>query len=87
MTIIDLLCFLRQQLLDARDEKNEEKLRILWSAINLILDSAYQYQDRDAASLLEEMSDAIRDSLMHVEWKSTIPSVESIQALIRRKAD
>jgi hypothetical protein len=31
--------------------------------------------------MLEAMGDSIRDSLMGVEWKSEIPTIEAIKAL------
>jgi hypothetical protein len=81
MTVIDLLCHLREQLVSLREANNQDGLRNLWGGLQLILESAYKYQDKDVAAILEEMEDAIRDSLMGVEWKSNVPSVESIKAL------
>lgn len=81
MTIVDLLCYLRQELLKARADKDQEKLRKIWGAIDIFLESAYQSKDARVGSLLEDMGDSIRDSLMDVEWKSTIPSTEDIESL------
>jgi hypothetical protein len=66
MTIADLLCYLREQLL---------------IVINLFLESAYESHDKSVASMLEAMGDSIRDSFMGVEWKSEIPTIEAIKAL------
>jgi hypothetical protein len=85
MTIADLICYLRQKLLIARNDKNTEDLKNLWDAINLMLESAYECGDRDVGALLEAMGDSIRDSLMGVEWKSEIPSVETINVLDKNK--
>lgn len=81
MTIVDLLSYFRRRLIDLRKEANHDELRKLWSSINEVLAAAYEGNHRDVAALLEEMGDAIRDSLMGVDWKSTIPSDESIRAL------
>jgi hypothetical protein len=81
MTIVDLLLYLREKLLEARARKESKELQTLWDTINAVLECSYQHGERQIATLLEEMGDAIRDSLMGVEWKSTIPSEESIRAI------
>lgn len=85
MTIGDLLFYFRRRLIELRSEANQDELRKLWSSINEVLAAAYELNDRETAALLEEMSDAIRDSLMGVEWKSTIPSEETIRALEKNR--
>ena len=84
MTISDLICYLRQQLVIARNDKNEKELQRLWDGINLFLESAYESGDKDVGAILEAMGDSIRDSFMGVEWKSEMPSVEAIKALDKR---
>ena len=86
MSIADLLCYLREQLLIVRDSKDTKKLQTLWDAINLFLESAYQSHDKSVASMLEAMGDSIRDSFMGVEWKSEIPTIEAIKALNNKKS-
>ncbi len=87
MTVVDLLCHLRQRLIGLREANDQEGLRRVWAGLQLFLDSAYAYQDRQVAAILEDMEDAVRDSLMGVDWKSTIPSLESIKALETQPAD
>jgi len=85
MSIADLLCYLREQLLIARNGKDAKQLQTLWDAINLFLESAYESRDVRVASMLEAMGDSIRDSIMGVEWKSEIPTLEAIKALDNKK--
>src|SRR5437016_3386555 len=77
MTIVDLLLYLREKLLEARVRKDAQELQTLWDTINSVLECSYKHHDRAVASLLEDMGDAIRDALMNVEWKSSIPSPET----------
>ena len=81
MTLTDLLCYLRQQLLDARDQNDQKVLAELLSALDLIRESAWKSNDQRLASLVEDMLDAAQDSLMGVGWKSNIPSLEVIRSL------
>lgn len=81
LTIVELLCHLSRHLSDLRTSADHEQLRKLWSAITEVLDAAYECEDQQTAALLEEMGDAVRDSLMGVEWKSNIPSEETIREL------
>ena len=81
MSIADLLCHLREQLLRARAKQDHDALGELWKVVDGVLDAAYQCRDREVAALLEDLGDSIRDSLMGVEWKSNIPSVEEIRRL------
>lgn len=83
MRVSDLLLHLREKLVAARAARDDAALRDLWKVINTVLDAAYRCQDREVAAMLEHMGDAVRDSLMEVEWKSTIPSAEAIQRLAR----
>ena len=79
--MVELLCHLSRRLSELRTSSDHDQLRKTWSAITEILDAAYHCEDQQTASLLEEMGDAVRDSLMGVEWKSTIPSEETIREL------
>lgn len=79
--MVELLCHLSRRLSELRASADHDQLRKVWSAITEILDAAYRCEDQTTASLLEEMGDAVRDSLMGVEWKSTIPSEEAIREL------
>ena len=67
MSIADLLCHLREQLLQARAKQDHDALRELWKIVVGVLDAAYRCRDREVATLLEELGDSIRDSLMGVE--------------------
>ena len=81
LTTVELLCHLSRRLSALRTSADHKQLRKLWSAITEVLDAAYECDDQQTAALLEEMGDAVRDSLMGVEWKSTIPSEVTIREL------
>src|SRR5690349_16140377 len=87
MTLADLLCYLRQQLLDAKERKDEKILNDLWAALNLIEDAAINCKDGIHADIADEMICALRDFAYGVEWKSNIPTVEAIRAASAEKND
>jgi hypothetical protein len=81
MSIVDLLLYIRSQFLEARAKKDAETLRSIWGAIDLFVEAAYQTKDKQAAGVLEDIGDSIRDALMSEEWKSTVPTEERIKAI------
>jgi len=82
MSLELLLNYLRQRLLDARSQHDEQSLRELEAALDLLTQAAYASGDKAVASVLEELEDSTRDSLTGVEWKSNIPSIDAIKAAL-----
>lgn len=81
-TLADLVCYLRQRLLEARDKQDQASLTILLGTLDLLRDAAWSKGDESFASIVQDMIDSVQDSLMGVEWKSKIPSEESILATL-----
>ena len=79
LTLADLLCSLRQQIVDAIAEKDQEKLVGLKLIFSRLVQAAYDSHDEAATNILVDLEDAARDGTMSVAWKSDLPSVESIR--------
>jgi hypothetical protein len=86
LTVVDLVFFLRQRLLDAAERRDQEHLAELQNTLVVLQEAAWQSQDRRLAALTEDMIDAARDALMGVEWKSTVPDRTAIEALRAEQA-
>ena len=81
-TVADLMCYLRQRLLQARDRKEQTDLTALLSTFDVLRSAAWTTGDDDLSAIIQDMIDAVQDSLMGVEWKSDIPSEEFIVATL-----
>ena len=80
MTLADLLCYVRRQLIDAADHDDASRVAELQGTLVLLREAAWEARDERRAALIEDMIDAARDALVGVEWKSALPSVEAIRA-------
>lgn len=78
LTISYLLGYLRRQLIEAREEKNEKLLAELGNIFDLLEDASLEAKDGKHAAIVEEMRCAVRDAFMGTEWKSNIPSTDEI---------
>lgn len=78
LTLADLLCELRQELLTVRESEDKSDLTMLGYIFGMIEDLATTKGDGPTARISMSMYDAVRDSVMGVEWKSTIPTVDEI---------
>jgi hypothetical protein len=82
ITLADLVCYLRQRLVEARDKQDQAGLTTLLGTLDLLRDAAWDKGDESFASILQDMIDSVQDSLMGVGWKSNIPSEEFIVATL-----
>ena len=80
MTLTDLLCYLRQRLVDAMSQRDPARISDLQQTLVLLQEAAWEVQDERRAALIQDMIDAARDALVGVEWKANLPSVEAIRA-------
>jgi hypothetical protein len=74
--LADLICCLRQRLLEARKNKREEDLARLFSVFGVLEDCAetlYETRDGRLIGIFEEFYCSCRDSTAGEDWKSTIP--------------
>lgn len=77
--LAELLLSLRQRLLDAREKKDQTQLYYLKITFGTLVEAAYTTEDKTLITLLVDFEDATRDSMSGAAWKSSIPSVESIE--------
>jgi hypothetical protein len=80
MIFAGFLCYLRQRLLDLRDNQDQDELSKLFTTLLFVGEAAEKANDSQVVIILDHLVDATRDSLQGVEWKSYIPSVEEIEA-------
>ncbi len=82
MVTKELLLYLRQSLLTARETKNEQQLKDLEATFHILQEAIWSTkQYSKMAAFLDDMIDSVRDSFQGVEWKSEIPTIEAIQSL------
>jgi len=80
MTVADLICYMRQQLLEAKIEKNNELIKDLQTLLNIIFKVAEIKEDKTLTLLLDKLLYAMSDYFIDDEWKSEIPSEEEINS-------
>lgn len=78
MTLAELICTLRQRLLDARASKDERELEQLFTTFIKLAEASYG--NKRLSGICEDMGFAARDSLEGVDWKSEIPTIEEIRS-------
>jgi hypothetical protein len=82
LTLVELFCSLRSQLVLAREQEIMSDLERLSSVFTFIGDVANTIQDKVISALAEDLENAARDSLMGVSWKSTILSEENLRRIL-----
>lgn len=78
LTLPDLLCWLRDQLVLAREQKNKSYLQTLYTVFELIQDASWTIEDKMTYGLARELEHNASDSIMEAE-RSSIPSAEEIR--------
>ena len=84
MTLVDLLCYLREHLLESKQKKDDDTLNKLGDMLLLIETAALEKDDTSCVTLVERMYLTVQDYFMGAEFKSDIPSIEEIQSLASR---
>lgn len=77
-TLIKYVC---QQLLEARSQRDLTRVPNLIEGLELMREAAWYHRDEVFAKLLDDLIGAAQDTMVGVEWKSTIPSMQQIDAL------
>ncbi len=80
MTLLEVLVSIRQQLLQCIDENNRQEAEQLFTALAVLREISYQSPNRELTGIIIDLLDSARDVAMGVSWKSTIPTVEQLQA-------
>lgn len=82
MTLADLLCVLRQRLLDAVDQNDRETLGELKTTLMILREASYQSEDKQIVGIVVTLEDCTRDFLHGMGWKENIPSIEAIKSAL-----
>jgi hypothetical protein len=69
---------LRAAVIAARSQIDDRQLSSLMGILDSLLDVVYAANDQQLAALLEALLDAVRDTIQGEQWKSEIPSVETV---------
>ncbi len=80
LTLADILCQLRDDVVAARATNDLDRLNQLDHVINYLITIAETSEDGVILWLLIDLGDAIRDSCAGVPWKSQIPSHATIRS-------
>jgi hypothetical protein len=83
VTSTDIFLYLRQRLIDAREQNDMNTLGRLQSVFDILLDLAYMKKNQAIGKILEGFESSAAHSLMGVGWKSTIPSEEEIRLALQ----
>lgn len=78
MTMADLLCYIREQIIQAREENNNKVLQELFTTLGIIQDAIENSPDKTYWWIVDNLYNAIRHS-GYAEHKVTIPSIDDIR--------
>jgi hypothetical protein len=79
MTLVDLLRYLHQCVLDELAKKNEEELNYLSTTLRVLWEAAERHHDTELYSLLDDMNYLVNETLMGAQAKgeNVLPTVAS----------
>jgi len=80
MTLSDLLCSLRQRLLNGWDKNDQEDLAVLMTTFGVLREELYASKNEKLIEAVESLEEATRRAIMGFNTKGEVPSVETIQA-------
>jgi hypothetical protein len=80
-TLAMLMKNLLTQLQDARDKSNREALVDLFTTFSVLVEASYASEDVQSIGFIENLLDSARDSLGGVDWKSDLPSIDSVDGI------
>jgi hypothetical protein len=81
LTLAMLMKNLLTQLQDARDKSDREALVELFTTFSVLVEASYASEDAPAITFLVNLQDSARDSLGGVDWKSDLPSIDSVDGI------
>jgi hypothetical protein len=77
MTLVDLLRYLHQRILDELSNKNEEELNDLSTIVRGLFEAAGRHHDDEVYSLLDDLNYLLDETLMDAQGKgeSVLPAI------------
>jgi hypothetical protein len=85
MTLEDVLCVLRQKLIDSRNQNDKESLMSLATTLMTLTDISYGFGNRQLSAVIEAMGFAAIEAYHGVGWKADVPSIEEIKLIFHNK--
>jgi hypothetical protein len=79
LTLVDLLCSLRERLIDAREQNSKKDLEELLITFGVLIEESYKSEDNQVIEILVALEDSTRDAIGGISGKSHIPSEEEIR--------
>jgi hypothetical protein len=64
MTLADLICSLRQRMLNAWEQNDKEILEALFMTFGILREASYEGENREFTGILVDLEDVTRDALM-----------------------
>jgi hypothetical protein len=80
MMFSDLLCALRQRLLNAWDRNDQEDLSVLLTTFAVLREEIYVTENGALITVVSTLEEATRNAMMGFKTKGEVPSVETIRA-------
>ncbi len=86
MTLAELLCLLRQRLLDldTKDQDDRRSADQLFTTFSVLADIIEASDNKQLAMILSDLAFSARDYAMDVKWKADIPSVQKIKSALSK---
>jgi hypothetical protein len=81
MTLLDILLQMREKLLSLKAHHNAKEAQELFAALVLLREISYMNPNRDITNMIIALLEVARDMVMGVSWKSSIPTVEQLEAV------
>jgi hypothetical protein len=79
LTLADLLCSLRQRLLDAKAQKDRQLLSELLITFGILREASYDSKDTPVITVLVALEDCARDFVGGMGFDSDVPAIEVIR--------
>jgi hypothetical protein len=80
MTLFDVLCAIRQRLIQAIDQDDRRLIGELKIALTILREASYHYQNMSLTSQIVALEDVARDGITGFAQKNELPSVETLRS-------
>jgi hypothetical protein len=81
MTMLEMLCSLRQRRLNALEQDKREEMSQLYTVFSILVEASYEAENRAFSSVLEDLEYSAQHGSMGVKFKAVdaIPSIEAMR--------